>query len=159
MGVNKPGSRRRQGAARDTARPDSYRTSAELQKSGQNSHAHSQNSSTLLSINTMAQLDAKSSLGASPSLNAQMSDSESNSSISDPLDFARDEGWEDIEPDVEKVTVLSLFDGKVFTDVNSMLKYCKKSFDFDLVKVRADLGVYVTTTQGVNNSKLTQYSF
>jgi protein arginine N-methyltransferase 3 len=109
----------------------------------------------------MPQLDGKKSTSALSSPNAHMRDSDSDSSLSDPLDLTRDEGWEDVEPDEEKVVVVSLFDDKVFTDVKSMLEYCKHSFDFDFVKVRADLGVYVClihkSTRNDIGSKLMEF--
>jgi type I protein arginine methyltransferase len=94
----------------------------------------------------MPQFDLGEVMGAPASVTSEISESDSESSTSDPLDLARDEGWEDVEPDFEKVMVQSLFDDKAFTDVRSMLEHCKQAFDFDFMKIRAELGVYVCQT-------------
>ena len=52
-----------------------------------------------------------------------------------------EEGWEDLEPDVENVSFKSLLDDGVFSDVQSMLDHCKVKYAFDLVKIQRDLGV------------------
>ncbi|KAL9638234.1 MAG: hypothetical protein Q9164_001685 [Protoblastenia rupestris] len=57
----------------------------------------------------------------------------------DILNIEDDEGWDDVESDVEKVEVVSLFDDVVFGDVHSMLQHCKKAYKFDLAKVQKDL--------------------
>lgn len=56
------------------------------------------------------------------------------------LDVEEDEGWEDLEPDVEEVIVQSLLDNKTFPDAQSMLQYCLDTFDFDFLKIRKELG-------------------
>lgn len=66
-------------------------------------------------------------------------------SMDDPLsalDVEEDEGWEDLEPDVEEVTVQSLFDDKTFPDAQSMLQYCSDTFGFDFLKTRKELGTF-----------------
>lgn len=70
-----------------------------------------------------------------------MKDSDSESSTSDPLDLSKDEGWEDIEPEEQAESIVSLFNDKIFPDARSMLNDCKENFQFDLLKVRKDLGV------------------
>ena len=65
----------------------------------------------------------------------------SSSEASDVLDLEGDEGWEDIEPDVEKVRVVSLFGEDEFPDVYSMLRHCRAAYDFDLLDVRDKLGL------------------
>ena len=57
------------------------------------------------------------------------------------VDDEDDEGWEDLEPDVEKVLVQSLFDEKTFPDVPSMLHYCLEIYEFDFLEIRRELGM------------------
>ncbi|KZF25228.1 putative ribosomal protein arginine N-methytransferase rmt3 [Xylona heveae TC161] len=65
--------------------------------------------------------------------------SSSSESHFDPLDLRGEEGWEDVEPDNEEQSVVSLFSDEVFPDVRSMLQHCREKYNFDLVKVRKDL--------------------
>lgn len=65
-----------------------------------------------------------------------------SSSSSDPLDTMDDEGWEDVEPDEESATVLSLFDDKTFPDARSMLSYSRDQHGFDIWKLRKDFGEF-----------------
>ena len=76
---------------------------------------------------------------------AKDEDSESSSSLNpeDNVDLAADRQWEDLEPDEEKITIISLFDKAEFPDVQSMLQHCKVNHNFDLVKTKAELGGYV----------------
>ncbi|EXJ87857.1 protein arginine N-methyltransferase 3 [Capronia coronata CBS 617.96] len=67
-----------------------------------------------------------------------LDDVSDSSSVSDPLDTRDDEGWEDVEPDEETVTVLSLFDEETFPDARSMLLYCRDHHGFDIWKLRQD---------------------
>lgn len=68
--------------------------------------------------------------------------SDSESSTSDPLDLADDEGWEDVAPEEEETQpIVSLFSQEVFPDVRSMLKDCKEKFGFDFVAVQREFGV------------------
>ena len=68
-----------------------------------------------------------------------MATSDSDSSMTDPLDNRNDEGWEDVEPDDEPLTVVSLFDEKTFPNVIDMLHYCKDKYNFDVWAIRKDL--------------------
>lgn len=69
-------------------------------------------------------------------------DSSSESAPSECLDFTKDDGWEDVEPEEEEVDpVVHLFNGKVFPDAWSMLENCKSDYKFDFEKVRKELGV------------------
>ena len=68
-------------------------------------------------------------------------DSSSSSDYEDRIDLADDPQWKDIEPDEEKISVLSFFDEARFPDVQSMLQYCKKEYNFDLVKIVKSFGV------------------
>ena len=95
----------------------------------------------------MPQFDLGQVIGAHAARTSEMSESDSESNTSDLLDLTKDEGWEDVEPDLEKVTVQSLFDDKIFTDVRSMLEHCKQTFNFDFVKIRAELGVFACQTR------------
>ena len=63
------------------------------------------------------------------------------SDLSDLLNLEDDEGWGDIEPDVENVRVVSLFENETFPDIHSMLRHCRTRHNFDLVKLRNELGV------------------
>lgn len=67
-------------------------------------------------------------------------DNQSDSSSSDILDRRNEEGWEDVEDDTEILTVVSLFDDKTFSSAKEMLNHCKSNYDFDIWKVRSDLG-------------------
>ena len=71
------------------------------------------------------------------------SKSSSASDNEDQIPFDGDDQWEDLEPDQEDINVISLFSEENFPDVNSMLQHCKDRHDFDLVKIRNQLGVYV----------------
>jgi protein arginine N-methyltransferase 3 len=62
--------------------------------------------------------------------------------LSDPLDTTNDEGWEDVEQDEESITVVSLFDDKIFPDAAGMLAYCRDSYGFDIWKLRQDFGEF-----------------
>ena len=67
----------------------------------------------------------------------------SSSEDDDILNLEDDEGWEDVEPDLENVKIVSLFDDDEFDDVQIMLQHCKDEYHFDLVKIRKELGVCV----------------
>lgn len=64
------------------------------------------------------------------------SPSHSGSDTSDIDLNEEEEGWEDAEPQEEQDQIVSLFDDKTFTDVPSMLLYCKEKFGFDFLEVR-----------------------
>ncbi|KAF1813624.1 protein methyltransferase [Eremomyces bilateralis CBS 781.70] len=65
----------------------------------------------------------------------------SSDSESDILDPRADEGWEDVEPEEEIISVKSFFDDRWFPDVKSMLEYCKQEHGFDFSDVRKRLGL------------------
>ncbi|KAK4154137.1 S-adenosyl-L-methionine-dependent methyltransferase [Chaetomidium leptoderma] len=69
------------------------------------------------------------------------SDSESASSSDNEEDWLNKAGDEDDEEEHEQVSVVSLFDDKVFPDAPAMLAYCKDKFGFDFVGVRDRLGL------------------
>ena len=71
-------------------------------------------------------------------------DSDSDSSVSqyEALDVTKDDGWQDVETDEESTPIVGLFSDKVFPDVQSMLRDCKDSHNFDFARVQKDLGVY-----------------
>jgi protein arginine N-methyltransferase 3 len=75
-----------------------------------------------------------------------MATSESDSSVTDPLNNRNDEGWEDVEPDDEPLTVVSLFDDKTFPNVVDMLHYCRDKYNFDVWTIRKDLRKYCNHT-------------
>ena len=66
------------------------------------------------------------------------SDSDSN----DIVNLEDGDGWEDVEPDIEKVKIVSLFSDDEFDDIKTMLEHCKVHHQFDLIKIRKELGVY-----------------
>jgi hypothetical protein len=70
-----------------------------------------------------------------------MADTDSDSSAVDQVDYRNEDGWADIEEDIETSTFVSLFDDKTFTDLNDLLRYCQVTYDFDFWKVRKTLGV------------------
>jgi len=75
---------------------------------------------------------------------SQMSPASSNCSEShDILDLEDDEGWEDLEPDVEKIKIVSLFGEDKFPNVQTMLQHCKDNHQFDLIKIRKELSMYI----------------
>lgn len=71
-------------------------------------------------------------------------DSYSGSEATDPLDLRDDEGWEDVEADVESLIYVSFFDDKKFEDIESMLRYSCETWKFDLVHIRKTLSVCIS---------------
>lgn len=84
-----------------------------------------------MAITTIAVLTEDLSIAAS-------SDSEDG----DILDLADDGGWEDLEPDVEKVEICCLRCSSVFPDVRLMLHHCKHQHSLDVVNVQKTLSSY-----------------
>ena len=72
----------------------------------------------------------KAVLGTAPS---------DGSDDADILDLKDDEGWEDQEPDVEKIEVLCLGCPRTFFDAKSMLPHCRDAHNIDIVKVQKTL--------------------
>lgn len=66
--------------------------------------------------------------------------SASSSEDGDILDLADDEGWDDLEPDIEAVKVRCLLCALDFEEVSSVLEHGKTQHSFDLVKVQKTLG-------------------
>jgi hypothetical protein len=66
-------------------------------------------------------------------------ESDSDPSTADLLDPKGEEGWEDVESDVEDQTFKSLFDDKWFGDITAMLQYDKEKHDFDYIKLKKQL--------------------
>lgn len=62
-----------------------------------------------------------------------------SSEEADILDLKDDEGWEDQEPDVEKIEVFCLGCSRTFADVQSMLPHCRDIHNIDIVKVQKTL--------------------
>lgn len=54
-----------------------------------------------------------------------------------------DEGWEDAEPDVENIEVMSFFSNKRYSSIGSMLEDCKQQHGFDFVACVKDFRAYV----------------
>ena len=65
----------------------------------------------------------------------------SNSETTDILDTEGDQGWEDIEPDLEDVRIISLFGTDDFPDAHTMLQHCKENCNFDLLRIRDEFGL------------------
>lgn len=68
------------------------------------------------------------------------SDSESVSSSDNEDNWLNKPGDEE-DDEQEQVSIISLFDDKVFPDAPSMLAYCKDKFGFDFLAVRDRLGL------------------
>lgn len=66
-------------------------------------------------------------------------ESDSDPSTTDLLDPKNEEGWEDVEPDVEDQTFKSLFEDKWFGDITQMFKYDKEKHGFEFVKLKNQL--------------------
>jgi protein arginine N-methyltransferase 3 len=69
------------------------------------------------------------------------SDSESVSSSDNEDNWLNKPGDEDEDDEQEQVSIVSLFDDKVFPDAPSMLAYCKDKFGFDFLAVRDRLSL------------------
>ena len=65
--------------------------------------------------------------------------SSDSSEEADILDLADDEGWEDQEPDVEKIEVLCLGCPETFPNAQSMLPHCRDTHNIDIVNVQKTL--------------------
>lgn len=79
------------------------------------------------------------------------SDSESSSSTSDYLHLTTEDGWQDLEPDVESQPVVDLFSDEVYPDARSMLAACKEKHAFDFIKIKRDLNLeFLDTVKLVN---------
>lgn len=76
-----------------------------------------------------------------------MSDENSVSSASDPLDTRDDEGWEDASADEESIEVKGLFSDEIFPSAQSMIANAKEKFGFDFLGIRNNLGVYILYVQ------------
>ncbi len=66
--------------------------------------------------------------------------SASSSEDGNVLDLADDEGWEDLEPDIETVKVRCLLCAMDFDGIPSVLEHSKAAHSLDLVKVQKTLG-------------------
>ncbi|KAI5290654.1 hypothetical protein KEM54_000883 [Ascosphaera aggregata] len=78
-------------------------------------------------------------------------DGSSSSTSSDVLNLARDDEWEDLEPDVESQPVVDLFSAEVYPDARTMLAACKEKTGFDFVKIKRDLNLdFLDTVKLVN---------
>ena len=69
----------------------------------------------------------------------QESASSESSEEADILDLKDDEGWEDQEPDVEKIEILCLGCPETFPDAQSMLPHCRDTHDIDILKIQRAL--------------------
>lgn len=66
-------------------------------------------------------------------------ESDSDPSTTELLDPQNEDGWEDVESDVEGRTFKSLFEDKWFGEITEMLQYDKEKHDFDYVKLKNQL--------------------
>ena len=66
---------------------------------------------------------------------------DSASSTSDSHEEADQDGWEDVEPDIEEAAFTSLFDNKTFHGLDELLDYDRRMHHFDLRQVLKSLGV------------------
>jgi len=66
-------------------------------------------------------------------------ESDSDPSTTELLDPKHDQGWEDVESDVEDRTFKSLFEDVWFGDLVEMLKYDKENHGFDYVKLKRQM--------------------
>jgi protein arginine N-methyltransferase 3 len=55
-------------------------------------------------------------------------------SASSGSDTSEESNWLDVEPDEEKVEIVSLFDAQTFTTLPAMLEHCRKQYGFDLIQ-------------------------
>ena len=65
--------------------------------------------------------------------------SDSDPSTTELLDPRHEDGWEDVESDVEDHAFRSLFEEKWFGDVTEMLKHDKEKHGFNYVKIKRQL--------------------
>ncbi|KAK4696738.1 hypothetical protein P7C71_g1240, partial [Lecanoromycetidae sp. Uapishka_2] len=85
-----------------------------------------------------------------PQRDKDASQSES-SEAEDVLDSADDDGWQDIEPDVEVIEITCLMCDIMFEGVESMLQHCKDIHELDFVQVHSDLRLdFLSTVKLVN---------
>jgi hypothetical protein len=84
------------------------------------------------------------------------SDSSDSSSL---LDMENEDGWEDLEPDTENTTFISLFDGEYFDRLRDMLDYCSEKYHFNFVAVCSKLGNFTTPSTGFANENQTLISW
>ncbi|KAL9103856.1 MAG: hypothetical protein Q9163_001134 [Psora crenata] len=69
----------------------------------------------------------------------------------DILNQEDEEGWDDVEPDLERLEFQCLFDNNLFADVASMLQHCRETHNFDLGKLYKDLRLeYIEMIKLVN---------
>ena len=57
------------------------------------------------------------------------------------LDLADDEGWEDLEPDMETATIRCLFCDLMAEEPKSLISHCRDAHGFDIVQLQKDLGL------------------
>ena len=82
-----------------------------------------------------------------------LQDDETSLSSSDSCSLSNEggeNGWEDVQPDVEEVTVISLFDEQEFPNVQSMLRHCMAKYDFDFLKLKNEFGPQVLSIPLIN---------
>jgi hypothetical protein len=63
-----------------------------------------------------------------------------SASSSETSELREEEGWEDVDPDNEELSVVSFFDEKTFPSARAMVDYCKERYHFDFISVQKELG-------------------
>lgn len=66
-----------------------------------------------------------------------------SSSNSETSELREEEGWEDAVPDNEELSFVSFFDDQTFPDAISMLEYSKEKYNFDLISIQKEHGLFL----------------
>ena len=61
------------------------------------------------------------------------------------INLDEDTEWNDLERDEEKMNLICFFEDDHFDNVLALLQHCKDVHGLDIVKLRSDLGVYVSS--------------
>jgi len=80
-------------------------------------------------------------------------DDTDSSDASDDLLREDSEGWEDAEPDEEKIQVKDFFSDAVFPDAKAMVKHCTETHGLDFSQLIEHFGGYVfVRSQPISNA-------
>lgn len=69
----------------------------------------------------------------------------SSTSSEDPKKLDTEDVWQDAEPDEENVIFQCLFGSDTFDNTRSFLEHCKFRHNFDLVFIRRELGLWISS--------------
>ena len=86
--------------------------------------------------------DALGPMGPKFLRNSELQD-EVSSAEDDSTNLEDEQGWEDVETDIEHIVYKSFFDEKDFQDVHSMLQYCLATYHFNFLAIKAELGEFM----------------